>query len=186
MNPPSMAELARYKPRWAGVYELNIGDAWRAVWEKADELPEHAPVFYARAVIFKDDRGYVTRPAGSDERWGIVEGNLGPDETPDAFVKRAALEQTGAKVRKSWLVGFLECKATSHNSDFEPGAVTVQPLYVAVARSVGDVPADSPFERRRLPMNEFMRTVRIRYPEIERYLGDAGQRYAELRAAGEA
>jgi ADP-ribose pyrophosphatase YjhB (NUDIX family) len=174
--------MATYVPRWAGVYELNIGDEWRAVWEAADELPESAPVFLGRVVVFKDDRGYATRPADSNDAWGIVEGYLDPGETVEQFVERATLEQTGATLAESHLVGFLECKSTSHNPNFQAGDVTVQPLYVGVAKSIADIPDGSPYERRRLPINEFMRAIRARNREIERYLNDAGQRYAVLRA----
>lgn len=185
MSPEAMMPqqaMRQYKPRWAGVYELNLGDAWRAVWEAADELPESAPVFMARVVVFKDERGYATRPAGSDVPWGIVEAYLEPGETQEDFVRRAALEQTGAKVGDIELVGFLECKATSHNPDFEAGSVTVQPLYIAVAKEVGDIPEGAAYERRRLPVNEFMRAIRQRHREIERYLNDAGQKYMVYQA----
>jgi ADP-ribose pyrophosphatase YjhB (NUDIX family) len=174
--------MANYKPRWAGVYELNMGDEWRAIWEAAEELPESAPVEQARAVVFKDERGYATRPAGSDASWGIVEGHLDGNETPEQFVHRAAKEQTGATIESVHLVGFLECKATSHNPNFQAGDVTVQPLYVAIAKEIGDIPEDSPYERRRMPINEFMRAIRARHREIERYLNDAGQRYAVLQS----
>ncbi len=183
MGPPDMQQMMRqYKPRWLGVYELNLGDEWRAVWEAAEELPEDAPVFVLRVVIFKDDRGYATRGAGSDDPWGIAEGYLEPGESVEDCVTRTALEQTGAKLASSHLIGFLECKATSHNPNFSAGDMTVQPLYVGVASEVGDIPDGAPYERRRMPMNEFMRAIRIRHREIERYLNDAGQRYAVLRA----
>lgn len=185
MQPPNLADLARYKPRWLGVYELNIGDAWRAVWESAEELPQDAPVYHARAVVFHDERGYVTRTSDS-ATWGTVQGDLEPGEQPEAFVKRAALEQTGAVIKSTHLVGFLECKATRYNPNFEAGQVTVQPLYLAVARTVKDVPEGSPYQRRRLPMNEFMRALRVAHPELERYLSEAGQKYAVLRAKGKA
>jgi ADP-ribose pyrophosphatase YjhB (NUDIX family) len=184
-QPPNLAQLAQYRPRWLGVYELNLGDAWRAVWERADELPEDAPVYFGRVVVVADERGYVTRQEGS-ETWQMVEGYLDPGETAEAFVKRAALEQTGAIVKSTHLVGFLECKATSHNPDFEAGTVTVQPLYLAVADKVSDVPEGSPYQRRRLPINEFLRLLRASHPEIERYVAEVGQKYAVLRAQGQA
>jgi ADP-ribose pyrophosphatase YjhB (NUDIX family) len=184
-QPPNLAQLARYRPRWLGVYELNLGDEWRAVWESAEELPPDAPVYFARVVVVADERGYVTRQS-DDERWRTVEGYLDPGETPDAFVKRAALEQTGAVVKSTHLIGFLECKATSHNPDFEAGSVTVQPLYLAVGRTVTNIPDGSPYQRRRFPINEFMRELRAAHPEIERHVADAGQKYAVLRAEGKA
>jgi ADP-ribose pyrophosphatase YjhB (NUDIX family) len=185
MQPPDLAQLARYKPRWLGVYELNIGDAWRAVWESADELPPDAPVYFGRVVVVADERGYVTREDDTG-RWRTVEGYLDPGESSEGFVKRAALEQTGAVIKSVHLIGFLECKATSYNPDFEAGRVTVQPLYLAVAGSVKDIPEGLPYQRRRLPINEFLRELRAAHPEIERHIADAGQKYAVLRAEGKA
>ena len=57
MTAPSMSDLARYKPRWVGTLELNIEDRWRATWVDEQELPEHAPVFYLYALVFKGDKG---------------------------------------------------------------------------------------------------------------------------------
>lgn len=186
MQAPSLADLARYKPRWAGTLELNIGDLWRATWVDEQELPEHAPVFYLYAMVFKGEKGYVTRPAGSAESWRTVEGDLEPGETIDDAVARMAREQVGATVKRQGLVGFLECKATTHNRDFEPGVVTVRPVYVVVAERVEDLPGDAGFERRRLPLNEHMAAIRKRYPEMDQDLARAAQHYAVMRAKGEA
>jgi ADP-ribose pyrophosphatase YjhB (NUDIX family) len=181
-----MADLARYKPRWAGTLELNIGDRWRAVWVDEQELPEHAPVFYAYAMVFKGDKGYVTRPAASHESWRTVEGDLEPGETIEQALERMAREQVGATLKRKSLVGFLECKATQHNRDFETGVVTVRPLYVLVAKTVDDLPAASGFERRRLPLNEHMAAIRKRYPELDQDMARGAQRYAVMVARGEA
>jgi ADP-ribose pyrophosphatase YjhB (NUDIX family) len=183
MMGPSPLELGNYKPRAPiGVVELNIGDQWRAKWLDADELPEDAPVFYAYAVVYSGDKGYVTRPRGSDETWRTVEGHLQPGETPEDFVKRGCYEMTGANIRHVDLLGFLECKATSHNQEFQAGTITVRPIYVAVASSIDDVPDDSGYERRRLRLNEHSRALRVRYPELDEHMLKAAQRYAVLTA----
>ncbi len=124
MMGPSQADLARYTPRApAGVLELNISDHWRAKWVDADELPEDAPVFHAYAVVYKGDKGYVTRPAG-ETHWRTVEGDVQNDEDIDSFLARTVYEQMGIRIKKSELVGFLECKATTRNPKFEVGTIT--------------------------------------------------------------
>lgn len=185
MMGPSPADLARYAPRDpAGVTELNINDHWRAKWIGGDELPEHAPVMTAYTMVFKGERAYVTRQQGED-RWSIIEGNLAEGETPEDFVNRAAFERTGARVKKAELFGFFECKATSQNPDFPVGTVTVQPFYIAAADDVEDVPDDSGYERRRLPLNEFNKLIRARYPQLDLYLQRGTQRYTVMLARGE-
>lgn len=186
MMGPSPADLARYAPRDpAGVVELNINDHWRAKWLGGDELPEHAPVITAYAMVFKGERAYVTRQHG-EERWSIVEGNLAEGETPEDFVVRASFERTGARVKTTRLFGFFECKATSLNPDYPAGTVTVQPFYIAVAEDVEDVPDESGYERRRLPLNEFNKLIRARYPQSDLYLQMGTQAYTVMLARGEA
>ncbi len=74
---------------------------------------------------------------------------------------------------------------TSLNPDFEAGATTTRPIYVLVADSVEDVPDESGFERRRLPLNEHITLMRGRYAEIEKYIAEAANMYAVMRARGE-
>jgi len=184
MGLPSMPDLAAYEPRWPGVVELKISDQWRARFVDERDLPPNAPVAYAYAVIYMGDKGYVCRRTG-DETWGTLEGSLEEQERPEAFVKRAAKGRIGATIGKLVLIGFLECKATSHNTEYEAGAVTVRPIYLAVAKKIEDVAADSDYERRRLPLNEHFKAIRNRYPELEDYFGKAAQQYAVMRAKGE-
>lgn len=177
--------MPQYVPRApAGVVELNIGDQWRAKWVDADELPKDAPVIFAYALVYRGDKGYMTRPRGSDETWRSVEGQLEPGETAEDFVRRASHEMTGATIDHVELVGFLECKATSFNKDFPVGSVTVRPLYVAVASEIDDVPEDSGFERRRMRLNEHSKALRARYPEIDEYIVKAMHRYSVLQVSG--
>jgi len=185
MGIPSMSDLAAYEPRWPGVVELKISDQWRARFVDEQDLPPNAPVAYAYAILYMGDKGYVCREAGAD-RWGTLEGALDGKERAEAFVKRIAKERVGAVIGKLALVGFLECKATSHNPDYEAGAVTVRPIYVAVAKKVGEVAEGSGYERRRLPLNEHFKALRARYPELDDYFGKAAQQYAVMRAKGEA
>ena len=182
---PSFADIAAmYRPRPLAVKELNLSDDWRARWIDEQELPENAPVNYAYAVVMMGDKGYVTRGRGTSE-WGTVEGTV-KGEAPEAFVKRAVKEQLGATVRSLELLGFLECRATSHNEEFPAGFTTVRTMYMVVAKSIDDLPAGSAYEKRRLPMNEYLMALRGRYPELADYFGQAGQRYAIMRAKGEA
>lgn len=182
---PSMADIARYQPRWAGEKELNLGDEWRALWEAEDTLPEHAPTYHHYTVVFLKDRGYVTRRAGGDV-WGTVEGPLEPGDVLEDAVKDAVHRQTGVIAARLRLIGYFECKATRHNAAFAEGTVTVRPVYVAVGERLEDVPDDSGHERRRLPINEFVAALRRRHPEIQDQLGKAVDAYLVMQARGEA
>lgn len=186
MMGPSWADLAKYAPRApGGVVELNLSDQWRAVWVYEQEFPPHAPVFYVYVLVFKGDKGYVTRRAGSNDTWQTVEGEAAEGESPEETASRLAREMTGANVVRSDLVGFLECRATSHNAEFPAGSVTVRPLFVSVADEIGDVPEESGWERRRLPLNEHGLTLRRRYPEMDQYIDLARQHYGVLLGRGE-
>lgn len=181
---PNLGGAVDYTPRWGGAHEINIGDQWRARWNDEQALPKGAPVVYAYAVVCLDSKGYVTRKAGSTT-WGTIEGDLRPGESPEAFVKRAAKEQVGARSGRLELIGFLECKATSHNVDYPRDAITLRPIYLFAPKQLGDVPDGSGYERRRLPMNEFVVALRSRYPELDQYLVKATERYAVLKARAE-
>jgi hypothetical protein len=181
---PSLADIAAYEPRWLGVKELNLGDAWRARWVGETTLPDNAPVFYAYAVVIFQGRGYVSRARGAAP-WDTLEGRLEEGEKAEDFLKRVSRASFGADPGRTELLGFLECKATSHNREFPPGSVTVRPLYLLVARKMADGPRDSGFERRRLPMNEYIAAIRARYPELETHLGAAIERYLVLQSKGE-
>ena len=174
-----------YIPKWAGVRELNIGDEWRAVWVKDDEIPEGAPVIYAYAVVMTDEKGYVSRPSGTP-KWGVVEGTLGLDEDAKAWIRGAVREQAGGEGGRLELLGYFECKATSNNPDFPKGTATVRPIYLAIPKKMKDIGKDSDFERRRLPLNEFAKALRDRYPELNECITSAVDRYLMLRAKGEA
>ena len=176
--------IAAYEPKWPGVRELNFADQWRARWNSESELPDGAPVFHAYAMVVMGDKGYATREKGGD-RWGLVEGPVG-DMAAEAFVKSAAKERTGATIAKAELIGFFECKATRHNKEFEQGSITVRPLYLLIAKKVDDLPANSGFERRRFPFNEYMVAMRARHAELEEYLAMGANRYGVMRAKGEA
>jgi ADP-ribose pyrophosphatase YjhB (NUDIX family) len=174
-----------YIPPPLAVVELNFADQWRARWVDEQILPKGVPVVYAYSLVFMGDRGYATRRVG-DSVWSTVEGDMAPGEKPEAFIRRAAREQTGAIAARLELIGFFECKATSHNTEYPKDAVTVRPVYVVVAKQVRDVPEGTGYERRRLPLNEFMATIRARYPELGDYFGKAIERFAIMRARGEA
>jgi hypothetical protein len=169
------------EPRWAGVKELNLGDEWRAVWVGQPSLPKDLPALYGYVVVICDGKGYVSRRAG-EARWGAAEGALQAGEKPDAFVKRIAGDMTGAQSVKPHLMGYLECKATTHNRDFKAGMGAVRPVYLAVAAKMKDLGKESPYERRRLPLNEFARELRDRYPELNDAITMPVDRYLVLQA----
>ncbi len=165
----------------AAVIELNLGDEWRARWVDAATLPVGTPVDYVYSLVFMGEHGYVTRRVGS-EAWGTVEGRPDSAETPAAFLKRAAKEQTGATPGTVELVGFLECRATSHNRECESGTVRLRPIYVLIAKQVKDLGRTSLHERRRLPLNQHIAALRKRCPELETHISRAAGAYAIIRS----
>ena len=174
-----------YIPKPAGVRELNIGDAWRATWVSADELPAGVPMLHGYVVVVSGDKGYVSRRT-SAPTWGVAEGAVQAGEEPAAFASRAAREQAGATAGKAHLIGYYECRATSHNPDFPVGATTLRPIFLFAATKLKDLGPDSGFERRRLPLNEFARTLRASYPELHESITTAVDRFLVLQSKGEA
>ncbi len=172
-----------YKPAHLGIHELRMGNDWRAYWIEADELPPDAPVLYSYAVVVAEDKGYVTRRAG-ERIWSTVEGARRADEAPEGCVKRMAAEQAGVVTAAVRLIGFYECRATTHNPDFPAGTVTVRPIYLVVAKKLSEMGKDALFERRRLPMNEHARALRERYPELNESIVRTVDQYAVLKARG--
>ncbi len=179
-----MSAIRAYEPRWPGVRELNFADQWRARWVDEQDLPAGAPVHVAYAVVLMDDKGYATREKGS-AKWEMLEGEVGSASAED-FLKAALKERIGGSPARMDLVGFFECKPTRHNTAFKPDDVTVRPMYVVVAKKVDDLAANSKYERRRFPLNEYMVALRARYPELADAVGLAANRYGVLRAKGEA
>jgi len=184
MGAPSLYDLMSYTPRWPAVRELNLNDEWRARWVEEDTLPPGAPVLFAYGAVFCGDRGYAVRPAGSDQPWGALEVAVTLGDDAASAVASAARERTGAEGGQTVLVGFLECKATSHNPDFPAGTLAVRPIYLVAAREMRDLPTGAAWERRRFPIADYLKALRTRYPELDAYFGEAGQRYLVLRAKG--
>jgi len=174
-----------YIPPPAGVIELNFSDEWRARWVDAQTLPVRTPVDYIYALVCMGDNGYLTRAVGSDS-WGTVEARPEAGERPLACVKRVTREETGAVAGTVELVGYLECRATSHNHEHEAGTTRLRPFYVVAARLVNDLGRGAAHERRRLPLNQHMAAIRKRYPEFEDYFSKAVSAYALLQARGTA
>ncbi|MGI8925075.1 MAG: hypothetical protein ACR2HN_00335 [Tepidiformaceae bacterium] len=142
------------------------------------------PAVKAFAALYMDDKGYALRRRG-EERWGIIEGAPEPGEKPLAFVRRVAREWAGAVPGKVVAIGYLDCRATTHNPNYPADSEGVIPLYIVAAKQVRDVPAASPYERRRLPMNEYLTALRNRYPELIEEMGKVVERYVIMRARGE-
>lgn len=173
-----------YIPDPLAVRELNFGDEWRARWVEGEPLPSGVPVEYVYAAVLFEGKGYVCRPKGSD-RWDTLEGKP-EDGKPESFIRQGCRARIGAEVRISQLVGFLDCKATSHHPTLEAGAAAVIPFYTVGARRVGTNPKDAEFERRRLPLNEYGVALRQRYPEFVRFFPRVVERYLVLQTQGEA
>ena len=180
-----VAELAaREAARSGAPVELNLGDHWLGRWEGEEPVPSGVPVLHVYGVLLMDDRGYVTRARGSDV-WGTIEGPVAEGEKPEAAIKRMAKEQANATAALVSPMGYLDCRATSHNPTHPKDARAIRPLYLVAAKQIKDLGREAPTERRRLPMNEYMMALRGRYPEIDEYLGRAVERYMIMRARGE-
>lgn len=185
MTIPDLGALAMVKLPRPGVTELNLGDQWRAVFIEPDEAPEGVPLTYGYLLAFMQGKAYLVRPRGSEERWSTLEGEFAPGETAAKWAARLAKEQLNAKVASLHLTGYLECKATQHNTTHERGTRTLRPLGFIVLKGIADLPRTSPWERRRLPTNEHIVAIRARYPELAKYLGDAASDYQLLLAKGQ-
>ena len=181
-----MPKIPVPEARFHGTVEIILGDNWSAVYFDAEEtpLPEDAPALYGYACVVKGDYGYVTERDEGGDGWGVVEGEIGEGETPEAFVRRAALEQTGATIAQTLLIGFLDCKATSYNERYETHFRAIRPLYVAVASEVGPIPEGSGYHRRRLPMNQFQNELRRRYLLLADQFAKGLSRYTILERTG--
>ena len=94
-------------------------------------------------------------------------------------------EQTGVTPGRIELLGYFDCRATSHNPDYEAGAATVRPVYLVSAKSIKDLGASSRYERRRMPMNEFAVEIRKRHPEVDSQLQTAINTHMTLFLRGE-
>jgi hypothetical protein len=184
MGLPDLPTPAYVEPRYPGVKELNISDDWRARWETADELPEGPPATHVYGIVVFDGRGYLARPRGA-EAWDALTGEVPSGERLEAAVRRLAGAQVGAHVDRVTIVGYMDCRATSSNSAYESGVMTVRPFVVAAAKKVADTTGDPAFERRRMPINEFILALRARYPEFYEQFGLMVDRYLTMRSRGE-
>ena len=170
---------------FGGTLEIILEGVWRAVYVDDEPPPEDVRAARGYALVVKGEYGYVTERDDSEgEGWTIVEGEIAAGETSEEFVARAAHAQTGAAVSQTIYSGYLDCEATSFNTEYEAGARTVRPIYVAVASEVGPVPDESGYHRRRLPMNQFQNAVRLRYPELWKHFSRGLDRYLILQRTG--
>lgn len=179
-----MSAAAKRYNRSDAPLELNIGDQWRARWVEGEPLPAAIPVAHLYATLVMDDKGYVVRARGT-EAWNTIEGAPEQGEKPDAALKRLAKAQANAAPGRVGLIGYLDCRATSHNTEYAKDARTIRPVYLFVAKQMKDLGRESAYERRRMPMNEYMMAIRNRYPEIDDYLPRTVERYYVMRAKGE-
>lgn len=184
MREPTEADIAKYTTRRSWTRELNFEDQWRARWVGDDELPEDAPVNYAYAVVLRKDKGYVTRNS-DDDTWQAVETAMEVGDDPEAMIREAAYQQTGATTAHIFLIGFYEAKATKLNSDFEVGTVRVRALYAIAADEIENVPEESGYRRRRLPINEFQQALKLKYPEMLPHFREAVNVYMIKHTNGE-
>lgn len=169
-----------------GKVEIILGNEWTAEYFDAEEapLPSDVPLIYGYACVVRGDYGYVTERDQAGDGWGVVEGNFREGETAEEFVSRSAHEQTGANISQTLLIGYLDCRATSNNEQYENHFRGIRPMYVAVAKEVGPVPESSDYHRRRLPMNQFQNALRKRYVLLSDHFAKGLSRYTILERTG--
>ena len=171
--------------RFGGTLEIILEGAWRATYVNDEPLPDDLPAARGYVIVVKGEHGYVVGgDDGEADDWKIVEDTIADDETPEEFVIRAAYEQVGAVVGHTIYTGYLDCEATSFNADYEVGEHTVRPIFTAAASKVGPIPDDSGYHRRRMPMNQFQTTLRLRYPELWKHLSRGLDQYLILQRSG--
>ena len=182
---PNFPSTPPYMPDPPGVREIRLGDAWLARWSDSNVLPEGVQASAVYAAVVMDGKGYITRPKG-ETAWQSIEGYPEPGEKAEAALKRFLNERMAATVSRADVIGFLECRSTSFHPSLPAGAFSVQPIYLVVAKTVGNMAPDSKWERRRLPLNEHIAALRLAYPQYEEYFAKTVHLYAVLRARGEA
>ncbi len=186
MGFPGMPENVNiYFPEPAGVQEIRLNDRWLARWTAGGELPDGVATSHIYTAVVMDGKGYVCREHGATV-WRSVEGEPNPGEKPEAALKRLLKEQMAAVPEKIEQIGFFGCRATSFHPDVPAGTPSVQPLYLVIAKSLGNMASNTAWERRRLPYNEFIVALRAAYPLFHEQYGDTTDRYLVLRARGEA
>lgn len=181
---PNYDPSSFYIPEPAGVYEHNLGHEWRGIWMDTHEVPENILISGCFLFLFKDGKGYVVRHDES-EVWGTPEDVPQDGESFDDFITRMARDQAGITLKTVIVKGMLGCRATSHNTKYPAGSISLRPFVLGIAKDVKDIPEGSSSMRRRLPANEYIAQMRRRYPEWERYIGDLVSDYLIRNAKGE-
>ena len=184
MGMPSFPQGPFPDPVWAGVREMRLGDAWLARWVDESELPTAVPVSALYASVMMDGKGYLTRQKGTTT-WQSIEAEAQPGESAELALKRVLKVRMAATPARIEVMGYLDCRATSFHPEVPAGSVSVQPIFLVVAKALSNMPSDSEWERRRLPLNEHIAAIRLRYPQFEGYFAKAVQRYAVMQARGE-
>lgn len=181
-----MTQMMSQKPRWLAAPEVNFTNHWRARWIQEDAVPKDVPASHVYAILVMDGKGYAVRARGGEARWAIVEGAVPEGAKLESHVKQLVKERTGGTVGKLVTAGYLVCKATQHNPEFEGGTLRLRPVCVAVIKTMKDLGPDAPWERRRYQLNQYAQLLRHEYPIEAPYLREALDKYLVLQARGEA
>ena len=180
---PNIPMQPRRAPKYAGVTEINLGDEWRGVYEEG-EPPEDTLVLFAIGILVKKDKGILVKKT-TEVQWNILEGIPEKGESTDAFLKKIAEEHAGVSVNKILTLGHDNMKATRHNTEYDLGTPAVRTFSLVIAETMGQIPEESEYTRRRLPLSEYAVAIRKRYPEFTKHLGKALDQYIIMQAKGE-
>jgi hypothetical protein len=183
MGMPNIPMQPKRPLKFSGVIEINLGDNWRGVYTEGAP-PKNVPVLYAIGILVRKEKGFLVRKTAEDF-WNVLEGNPVKGEQTDTFLSRIAEEQAGIDIDRIITLGFDDLKATRHNTDYEIGTQAIRTFSLVIADTVGQIPEESGYTRRRLPLSEYAVAVRKRYPEFTKHLGKALDQYIIMRAKNE-
>ena len=183
MGMPNIPMQPQRPLKYSGVFEINLGNNWRGVYTEGAP-PKDVPVLYAIGILVKKEKGFLVKKTVEDF-WNVLEGNPEKGEQSDTFLSRIAKKQAGIAIDRILTLGFDDLKATRHNTDYEIGTQAIRTFSLVIADTVGQIPEESDYTRRRLPLSEYAVAVRKRYPEFTKHLGKALDQYMIMRAKDE-
>ncbi len=168
-----------WNPAWArrfGLVQLRVRNEYRVTVERPGAV---SPVRRLYGVLFRDDgKAVLSGPAATAApELGLVQADVGDSQEPEASLRAAAMQQTGAELGQCWLMGnLLYTPLDGERSPF------YESIYVAEVATLAETMADQQFTRRSVLVRDLLSAVRQRHYEIAEALLLAIDRYVQWRA----